>query len=352
MSARLELSFSIGPARCAWSAIAVSALITSGIAQVASESAPNPHWRPDGCGVCHSSEGPPAPIEPRAVTPLCLSCHDGKRAISDAHPVGRTPSEQTRIPPGWPLVEGRLSCTTCHDFSRHCAVPSARPARNPAFLRRASGVDGIALSREDGARRFSGTDAHRSAFCATCHIPALHERHNPHMMLSADQTPDAVRCGFCHVDPAAVVRAETRMEAQLHTDELTLCGGCHTSHVDFFTPGHMNATASPRVLEALRELDRRMNVVSVDGSPRFLPLDAAGAVTCSTCHNPHQRGVFQEHDIRATGAMSVGQSDARKFGLRLPSGQLCAACHPGVGGLRGHDPAPQPGAGRGVIGHD
>ena len=48
----------------------------------------NPHYRADGCASCHVVAGGRAqPIEQPKVEALCLSCHDGKRASEEAHPV-------------------------------------------------------------------------------------------------------------------------------------------------------------------------------------------------------------------------------------------------------------------------
>src|SRR5688500_11396178 len=50
--------------------------------------ADNPHWNKDRCAVCHVRDAAaPRAIPAEKVDALCLSCHDGKAAISEIHPI-------------------------------------------------------------------------------------------------------------------------------------------------------------------------------------------------------------------------------------------------------------------------
>jgi hypothetical protein len=50
-----------------------------------------------------------------------------------------------------------------------------------------------------------------------------------------------------------------------------------------------------------------------------LPLLNRDRITCSTCHNPHQRGIIQ-NPIAAAGADAYAK-------LRLPKKEICYGCH-------------------------
>jgi len=66
---------------------------------------------------------------------------------------------------------------------------------------------------------------------------------------------------------------------------------------------------SARVLDNMRSSEEKLTVT--------MPIVPRGWITCSTCHNPHQKGVIQR-DSAAKGA------DVKNK-LRLPS--VCYACH-------------------------
>lgn len=67
--------------------------------------------------------------------------------------------------------------------------------------------------------------------------------------------------------------------------------------------------------EMLRTLAKNETAMDV-----LLPLVPRNRVTCSTCHNPHQKGVIRR-EAAAKGADAPDK-------LRLPSPRLCFACHP------------------------
>jgi hypothetical protein len=72
---------------------------------------------------------------------------------------------------------------------------------------------------------------------------------------------------------------------------------------------HFLVTPSAKTLNKMNEAEERFNVI--------LPTVPRGRVTCSTCHNPHQKGVIQS-TAAAKGSDSKGK-------LRLPN--ICFACH-------------------------
>jgi hypothetical protein len=53
-------------------------------------------------------------------------------------------------------------------------------------------------------------------------------------------------------------------------------------------------------------------------------LDPQGRLTCTSCHNPHVRGLWPEKDPRAVGAEPARATDHR---LRIGKGKQCLGCH-------------------------
>jgi hypothetical protein len=66
-----------------------------------------------------------------------------------------------------------------------------------------------------------------------------------------------------------------------------------------------------------RTLDYMIKVQAEDGVT--FPLLNRDRITCSTCHNPHQKGVI------ISGAARAGE-DA-PFKLRMPNESICFGCH-------------------------
>ncbi|MCC7291418.1 MAG: hypothetical protein IT449_05065 [Phycisphaerales bacterium] len=270
----------------------------------------NPHGSTSGCSACHVPQtGPPRAIPRDTVDLLCLSCHDGLRATREPHPIGRRAdgTQLTRPPADWPLTADRLSCLTCHDVVRQCAASSLPRGDRPNLLR----------VPPDG-----------KSFCGTCHVAASAPRHNPHRMTDADGTIDGPTCRFCHTEtmPFGAEAARTG-DARLTAREVTLCGACHARHVDFFEPGHLGVQAPPGMLERLRRSAADPNFAARRGASATLPLDSDGRVTCSTCHNPHERGVFPVEHALSDGALSFPKSAHTEPRMRAHPPDLCGACH-------------------------
>ena len=271
--------------------------------------AANPHWRPDGCTACHAVEQENMKTVPSdQVDLICLTCHDGVRARREPHPIGRSfAGEQVRRPEFWPTPGGLLSCITCHDVLQGCNPAARRPAVNSAMLR---------VKRADAP-----------TVCNECHIAERHQQYKPHAMLRDTAAATTQSCMFCHKqEMPAGSKAARSGDSLLKTDEITLCGQCHKQHVDFFTPGHIGATVTPPILENMLKTDERLRLSHGRTDPFALPL-SDGKLVCSTCHNPHQAGVFLESNVLGLGAMSLDPAQSGGFALRVKGGQLCLSCH-------------------------
>ena len=282
-----------------------------------------PHWSPAGCRECHQTDTPGgADFSPLQIEKLCVGCHDGKRASKTVHPSYRTISgDQLKRPPAdWPLVGDRIGCITCHQVKAGCRKGVGRPALNPAFLR---DYDGGELGR----------------FCNNCHRRAEAELFSPHVMLDGHGQVMESACTYCHLGvPSIKAVGEAGAQAvELRHDGAVLCMSCHTRHVDYFEPGHVHAGVSPQMKSRMAAAEQTtvgqpaepsavQRALERGSEPKRLPLADGDRVTCITCHNPHQQGVFAAGSVQAFGAIRPGGSPS-DLGLRYKPAELCRACH-------------------------
>lgn len=295
----------------AWSgardtAVAVASVRQSDAPRFVS-SVESPHWRADRCTACHvADQGPPRAIESARVDQLCLSCHDGKKAMDEAHPIGRVAATAgTRVPAGWPLVEGRLGCLTCHDIRKHCDDPASRSSENPALI-----------------RDFDATN--RLATCTQCHV-SEQWRVNPHRRDVAGMSSPTASCGFCHTSTPMPAGDGWTFDAKLREDATKLCLNCHTMHADPAPHGHLGAVVADAMKQVMAQSERERGLDPA--SCELLPLNN-GHVACSTCHNPHAADaqpaeLFRSPtaQIRSTAPPDVGKA------LRIEQMALCRYCH-------------------------
>lgn len=242
----------------------------------------NPHTH---CPSCHETVVPPSAVSQfkPVASSACLNCHDYQE---NHHPVDFLPSDPTIVP--FPLFNGKVKCLTCHEIH--------------------GGPDG------KGTLRLlrGGPYPDRREICFKCHSQGRYYGINPHHMLEADGSVRYVDgkavCLICHSkkpDPAVDWTTDVRFRADIGF----LCWRCHPPMPDPFFSRHFLVTPSKETMRTMGETEARLLVI--------LPLVPRNRITCSTCHNPHQKGVIQ-HEAAAKGADAL-------YGLRLPS--ICFACH-------------------------
>ncbi|WP_028845776.1 cytochrome c3 family protein, partial [Thermodesulfatator atlanticus] len=232
------------------------------------------------CAICHFRWMPPFYYEQRG-TPLhplqiekvagsemmCFSCHDGstddsrvKVWLRDRHKVNVKPSNKVRIPKIFPLVDGKIVCTTCH--SAH-GVPTDKSIERVIFLR---------ISNKN------------SIMCELCHVRQTkkgcnHPIHTgkrpiPKKLIEAgavlaDEDPRHVICESCHTAHGGIEK-----NFILRVSNSDLCITCH----------------SEKGIEISPKLARRRN------HPLNVKFDAKihlyhgqkGTVQCASCHVVHQ----------------------------------------------------------------
>jgi hypothetical protein len=203
--------------------------------------------------------------------------------------------KKINIPDSFPLADGKVSCATCHDMYIQCQDNTRYKIINKRFLRGAPYVS-------------------RTSLCFKCHDETKFKRLDPHNQLTADGKIIEDKCLYCHVDKPDQDSA-TFDEVKLIGDLKVLCFRCHFKQSQFH-PINANHLLKPneKILSNLKNSEATFGVV--------LPLDYEGKITCSTCHNPHEKGV-----IPGDRASSKGASE--KYRLRLAQENLiiCAACH-------------------------
>lgn len=283
---------------------------------------PNPHWKPDGCSNCHViQDGKKLPIAPGNVDAVCLKCHDGRKASAEFHPVGRTFDNQKYVKPkGWPLLDDRMVCTTCHDMKIGCVEEINRPASNRMLL-----------------RDYSATRNQSQPFCRNCHQTEAYQKINPHVMLLTEK--DEIiedKCLFCHSKPLDRNTVARTGDPALKIEQHLLCRDCHPQHKDPMIQGHNGMKLSPDKLATmyLREVTGLQSTIAESAisqakasGKKPLKMVPAGddTIACSTCHNPHQYGVFPKDSVLSYRAMRQTGKNRMVSPVR---GQVwCRHCH-------------------------
>lgn len=270
--------------------------------------ATNPHWSAARCNECHRMEGGRTlPIAVADADVICLNCHDGHRARSEPHPIGRSAKTATvSTPAEWPTLQGLIGCLTCHDIARHCKSNPSRPQTNPAMLRHHNPEKPLEL-------------------CLKCHTATESWRISPHRQIDDRGAVKTETCAFCHAGaPQNPPNGARRNSPRLHATGAALCLTCHTRHWDVSPRGHVDRPVPPEFLKGMQ--DRRPRVGSSTATATVaavLPL-ASGMVTCYTCHNPHTPGLFTPGGV--LGAVATRAED-RANSLRTNSTDMCIACH-------------------------
>jgi len=282
----------------------------------------NPHADPVLCTSCHTSVGggKTALLFDGNVSRLCLSCHDGKLTGSEAHPSELTPSAEIakNIPSDLPLYDGILTCLSCHDVVQRCRTEQTDAAANHNFLRT--------------TQAFSGN----MSFCFRCHIEGNYRPFNVHDQLVGNKLKTDT-CIWCHVNVPRVSPALQESDSYaLRSTSQALCNNCHQIDAGHPASGvHINSTPLPDMLAYMYayEIQSQMAmplkqlteyVRAMKKIPREIPLDQNGGITCYSCHNPHEEGLFPNSNPRAIGAEPKHAVNHR---LRTRESNICKACH-------------------------
>ena len=262
----------------------------------ASEQTVNPHWTGKHCAECHVDGKAPELRFGGDAMQLCSRCHfKGSPAGAEAHPVTMSIPDamEKNMPEAWPLKESRVTCLTCHDVRPQMHENIAGQAGNKNFLRGTPGAES-------------------SDFCFSCHQKDLFQRANPHKQLDAQGAVNRASCLLCHRAAPDAAQVKDPEEAPLKTGPSELCTGCHPAQKKAHPGRSEHLVKMPEAMKQPAALQAKASGAS-------LPLEN-DSIQCSTCHNPHQKGIIQ----RKEAAAGAGE----KHFLRLAGGyDICAACH-------------------------
>jgi predicted CXXCH cytochrome family protein len=213
----------------------------------------------------------------------CFDCHQYRE---NHHPIDVAPSNPENFP--FPLYDGMIKCLTCHHEDH--AGGSANLLRG-------------------------GPYAELREICFQCHSEDKYAEIDPHIMLDEngmvldiDGKPVCLLCHAVKPNPAKDRTGDVRFRA----DIAFLCWRCHDPMANsrFFEQHFLKKPPIPMI----RFIERKEQELKVT-----IPLVPRERITCSTCHNPHQKGVIS-YGPSAKGADEPGK-------LRVPSPAICIVCH-------------------------
>lgn len=247
-------------------------------------------------GVPGSGAGLPTEVIPVARAPLtraallgtgwtsrCESCHVTDDGFS--HPVGISPSMQ--VPAELPLLNGQITCITCHD---NRSAEAHRQARQ----------DGSALLRPA---------ALGGGLCAKCHEPTSPLRRDLHanMLTRAHlRWPDGREGGAASASGRPIGLLDSASETCLSCHDGSLASDAGHGRAGFIVAGTDRGTGLPGNhpvgVEYPRDPSRRRGAPlkppdMLDGRLRLY----GDRVGCGTCHSPYstRRGLLVMSNFRS-----------------------------------------------------
>ncbi len=240
------------------------------------------------CDDCHTSEQASA----EDTRGNCYKCHF--KYFSNHHPVDFQPTPQDASSAGFntfPLIDGSLLCQSCHLIHE-----TEHPGDNPNLLR-------------------GGPYSDRRDPCFICHYKEQYADIYVHRMLDSGQNVVEVNgkpiCLFCHREKPNPLVDRTK-DVTFKADVGFLCWRCHPPmpQAQFFG-AHFLVEPTLQTLKYMKSYEKKNNVI--------FPIVPHNRITCSTCHNPHQKGVIK-HEPATKGA-------DEKSRLRLRRPEICLGCH-------------------------
>ncbi len=240
------------------------------------------------CTDCHASEEP----DSSDTIGMCYNCHF--KYFSNHHPVDyeREPgSISSTGSQTFPVIDGRVRCQSCHEIHKQ-----AHPGDNPKLIR-------------------GGPYSDRRTPCFMCHFKEQYAGIYVHQMIGQGGNILKVQgkpvCLFCHREQPDPLRDRTR-DVTFKADVGFLCWRCHPPmpETEFFG-AHFLVTPARRTLKYMKRFEKKNTII--------LPIVPHDRITCSTCHNPHQRGVIK-HEPATKGADASNR-------LRMTRQEICIACH-------------------------
>ena len=257
----------------------------------------NIHYDTNYCTECHTNYPKNPEIAKHNLKfggdyKLLCKCHY-EEAGKDLHPVNIIPSQEikARIPSLFPLFDGKVTCSTCHDITIQCK-DVGKIYEKIKFLR-----GGPYNSRLDQ--------------CFLCHDPNRFNRFNPHEQLNNNGDIINNTCLYCHPEVPDVKNRDNNAGLKLIGNRTALCRGCHMKTNDNSLHDKHIRKPSADVLAHIKKTEKELNI-------KF-PLGEDGMITCVTCHNPHQKNLIPDY---RSGTIDTVPENSSGF-----SGAICTECH-------------------------
>ncbi|MBU0755598.1 MAG: hypothetical protein KJ645_10700 [Planctomycetes bacterium] len=254
----------------------------------------SPHFNESRCGDCHGRDLPEIAEAWGSLdnyyNALCKGCHEEPSLPCRFHE-GNMPGEASAWDEAndFPLIQGAMSCLTCHDAGLQCVITQNRNSgSNPFFLR-------------------GDPSGPTARFCFACHRAEEFSLFKVH-----ENDQNGEQCLFCHLKIPGTGRGENQFA--LRAGSRKTCLVCHEYRAHPQGIDHLRPW-EPMPERALGRLIPRVNnkeaLQMQQGSTLWiLPLDTGRTISCTTCHDPHRK------------------AEKTPFLLRMPSrAWLCRCCH-------------------------
>lgn len=151
---------------------------------------------------------------------------------------------------------------------------------------------------------------------------AMNSIMNPHNQINDEGEVLWNTCQVCHKNVPDLKKDKNIKDVHLRSDDLNeVCTRCHPPRPH---PGGegieatmSTITAPDHLVAPSKKLYDNMRL-ALKETPLLLPMDKTGKIVCSTCHNPHERGLL-------TGRADYGADSETR--LRSAGLEICQYCH-------------------------
>ncbi len=150
----------------------------------------------------------------------------------------------------------------------------------------------------------------RTDICFKCHEKDEYRIFDPHNQLNENGDIIAEKCLYCHIEKPDEINA-TYQDVKFIANPGLLCQRCHGEQRNHPANAPHLLIPSVKILTLMKEGEQLFGII--------FSLDKDGKIICSTCHNPHEKGVIPAGRFEAKGA-------GREFKHRVPD-KMCIVCH-------------------------
>ncbi len=284
----------------------------------------NPHWTGKYCTECHEEK--PRPGKPVTFKfggdfiKQCNSCHDTALSRMTEHVVGVgiKESEMLKKPSAdFPLQDGKITCITCHDARIQEQTKISAKRQNPLFLRGVTGKSQLTFEWSKSEVVDERYSQNRYVICFECHRKEKLLQWSPHKnQINRNGEVNDELCLYCHSevpDRNAIDKIEWKLKGEIQKQ----CLNCHMGKTRYhpIRVTHYGNTLPVKITNQIKLSERRIGIMI----PLGIDVQGEERLVCTSCHNPHQRGVLKNR-ITRKGA----DSDKR---LRLDGFTMCLSCH-------------------------